>query len=69
MPIRVKEARRAPGSEWIKDHPALLEVAYDLDYGPDSPIGRGRDANLPFRCNSQVKYPIVVSGIGAHDRT
>lgn len=30
MPIRVKEARRAPGSEWIKDHPALLEVAYDL---------------------------------------
>jgi hypothetical protein len=30
MPIRVEEARRAPGSEWIKDHPALLEVAYDL---------------------------------------
>ena len=30
MYIRAKEARRAPGSEWIKDHPALLEVAYDL---------------------------------------
>ena len=25
-----EEARRAPGSEWIKDHPALLEVLYDL---------------------------------------
>ncbi len=24
------EARRAPGSEWIKDHPALLEALYDL---------------------------------------
>jgi hypothetical protein len=30
MPIQVKEARRALGSEWIKDHPALLEVTYDL---------------------------------------
>ena len=25
-----KEARRAPGSEWIKDHPAILEIVYDL---------------------------------------
>jgi len=24
----MKEARRAPGSEWLKDHPRLLEVAY-----------------------------------------
>lgn len=24
----MKEARRAPGSEWLKDHPWLLEVAY-----------------------------------------
>lgn len=30
MFIPVKEARRAPGSEWIKDHPGFLEVAYDL---------------------------------------
>ena len=26
----MKEARRAPGSEWIKDHSRFLEVAYDL---------------------------------------
>jgi hypothetical protein len=25
---QIKEARRAPGSEWIKDHPRLLEIAY-----------------------------------------
>ena len=25
-----EEARRVPGSEWIKDHPALLEALYDL---------------------------------------
>jgi hypothetical protein len=24
----LKEARRAPGSEWLKDHPALLEIVY-----------------------------------------
>jgi hypothetical protein len=26
----MKEARRAPGSEWLKDHPKILEVAYEL---------------------------------------
>lgn len=26
----MKEARRAPGSEWLKNHPQLLEVAYLL---------------------------------------
>jgi len=25
-----REGRRAPGSEWIKDHPAFLETAYDV---------------------------------------
>ena len=30
MSIHVKEARRAPGSEWIKDHPRFLEVVYDF---------------------------------------
>jgi hypothetical protein len=24
----IKEARRAPGSEWLKNHPKLLEIAY-----------------------------------------
>jgi Methylene-tetrahydrofolate reductase C terminal len=28
MPTHMQEARRAPGSEWLKDHPKLLEVAY-----------------------------------------
>jgi hypothetical protein len=28
MSMRMKEARRAPGSEWLKDHPWLLEIAY-----------------------------------------
>ncbi len=28
MPAQLKEARRAPGSEWLKDHPRLLEAAY-----------------------------------------
>lgn len=28
--LRMEEARRAPGSEWIKDHPRLLERVYDL---------------------------------------
>lgn len=28
MTIHLKEARRAPGSEWLKDHPKLLEFAY-----------------------------------------
>jgi hypothetical protein len=27
------EARRAPGSEWLKDHPKLLELAYLLSRG------------------------------------
>ena len=26
----MNEARRAPGSEWIKNHPVFLEVVYDL---------------------------------------
>lgn len=26
----MKEARRAPGSEWLKNHPRLLETAYRL---------------------------------------
>ena len=26
----IPEARRAPGSEWLKDHPKLLELAYLL---------------------------------------
>ena len=30
MYFHVKEARRALGSEWIKDHPGFLEVAYDF---------------------------------------
>ncbi len=30
MTAKMKEARRAPGSEWLKDHPRLLEVAYVL---------------------------------------
>jgi len=28
--IQMKEARRAPGSEWLKNHPRLLEIAYVL---------------------------------------
>ena len=28
MSVPMPEARRAPGSEWLKDHPRLLEVAY-----------------------------------------
>ncbi|MCZ7573012.1 MAG: methylenetetrahydrofolate reductase C-terminal domain-containing protein [Ardenticatenaceae bacterium] len=28
MTIHMKEARRAPGSEWLKNHPKALEVAY-----------------------------------------
>lgn len=28
MSTRPREARRAPGSEWLKDHPRLLELAY-----------------------------------------
>src|SRR5262245_534990 len=28
MSVQMREARRAPGSEWLKDHPRLLEVAY-----------------------------------------
>jgi hypothetical protein len=28
MAVKMKEARRAPGSEWLKDHPRLLEIAY-----------------------------------------
>ncbi|MHB0876290.1 MAG: methylenetetrahydrofolate reductase C-terminal domain-containing protein [Anaerolineae bacterium] len=30
MTLRMKEARRWPGSEWIKDHPRPLEIAYRL---------------------------------------
>ena len=30
MATTMKEARRAPGSEWLKDHPRFLEVVYDL---------------------------------------
>jgi hypothetical protein len=30
MATSMKEARRAPGSEWLKDHPRLLELAYLL---------------------------------------
>ena len=30
MTLTMKEARRAPGSEWLKDHPRFLEVVYDL---------------------------------------
>ena len=26
----MKEARRAPGSEWLKNHPRLLELGYNL---------------------------------------
>jgi hypothetical protein len=28
--VPMKEARRAPGSEWLKNHPRLLEAAYTL---------------------------------------
>jgi hypothetical protein len=28
MGAQLKEPRRAPGSEWLKDHPRLLELAY-----------------------------------------
>jgi hypothetical protein len=28
MSTHMEEARRAPGSEWVKNHPRLLEVAY-----------------------------------------
>ena len=28
MSVQMKEARRAPGSEWLKNHPRLLEFAY-----------------------------------------
>jgi hypothetical protein len=27
---RLPGVRRAPGSEWLKDHPRLLELAYTL---------------------------------------
>lgn len=30
MTNRMPEAQRAPGSEWLKNHPKLLEVAYAL---------------------------------------
>jgi hypothetical protein len=30
MQAHMPEARRAPGSEWLKDHPRLLELAYML---------------------------------------
>jgi hypothetical protein len=30
MQTHMPEARRAPGSEWLKDHPRLLELAYLL---------------------------------------
>jgi hypothetical protein len=30
MQTRMREARRAPGSEWLKDRPWLLELAYLL---------------------------------------
>ena len=30
MQAHMPEARRAPGSEWLKDHPRLLELAYAL---------------------------------------
>lgn len=30
MSTHLKEARRWPGSEWLKDHPAMLERVYDL---------------------------------------
>jgi hypothetical protein len=30
MRAAMSEARRAPGSEWLKDHPRLLEAAYAL---------------------------------------
>lgn len=30
MPARMKEAKRYPGSEWIKNHPAALEKFYDF---------------------------------------
>ena len=30
MVTTMKEARRAPGSEWLKNHPKLLEAAYEL---------------------------------------
>lgn len=30
MTTQMKEARRAPGSEWLKDHPRFLEGFYDV---------------------------------------
>jgi hypothetical protein len=30
MAVTMKEARRTPGSEWLKNHPAFLEVVYDF---------------------------------------
>jgi hypothetical protein len=30
MAVVMKEARRAPGSEWLKNHPAFLELMYDV---------------------------------------
>ena len=30
MSTRMREARRAPGSEWLKNHPRLLEAAYQI---------------------------------------
>jgi hypothetical protein len=30
LSTHMKLARRAPGSEWLKDHPKILEVAYEL---------------------------------------
>lgn len=29
MIVQMKEAKRRPGSEWLKDHPRLLEIIYD----------------------------------------
>ncbi|MBV7338657.1 methylenetetrahydrofolate reductase C-terminal domain-containing protein [Chloroflexi bacterium TSY] len=29
MTVQMKEAKRWPGSEWLKDHPRLLEIIYD----------------------------------------
>ena len=33
--ISMKEAKRWPGSEWLKDHPRWMEALYDsAHYGP-----------------------------------
>ncbi|MFQ5613706.1 MAG: methylenetetrahydrofolate reductase C-terminal domain-containing protein [Anaerolineae bacterium] len=33
MTAHLKEARRAPGSEWLKDHPQFLEKLYNVSKG------------------------------------